>query len=119
MVMIYDVVAIIRSQNDWYHVLAEKFSTFLALLLTPAFPFSVDFAHTYGDLGWAQVCDIDWLENWFSDGDQWKLLPVLRVRMSLADGVEVYLRRCRASGVIGNKIALSGNPRRSRFHPRQ
>jgi hypothetical protein len=86
----HDVVAIIWSQNNRDHVLAKKFYTFLTFLLTPAFPFCVDLPHANGDLGWAEVCDIDWLESWFTDGNHWMRLH--RVRGRFPGVVDIYGR---------------------------
>ena len=74
--MIYDVVAIIRSQNNWDHMLTEKIlKPFLPFFSRHPFRFAFDFTRipTVICVG-AQISNIDWLENWFSDGNHWMLL---------------------------------------------
>src|SRR5437868_5132992 len=72
--MIYNIKAITGSQDNWNHVFAEKLRSFLVLLRAPAFPLSLDFAHAYGNLGWAQVGDAYRLKNGFADRHHWMLL---------------------------------------------
>src|SRR2546421_6408166 len=72
--MIYNIKAITGSQDNWNHVFAEKLRSFLVLLRAPAFPLSLDLAHAYGNLGWAQVGDTYRLKNGFADRHHWMLL---------------------------------------------
>jgi hypothetical protein len=63
MMMVDNVVALLRPQHDWYHVMADERANLLRLLLSQAFAFFLDLAHAYSDLGGTQAFDWDRLQN--------------------------------------------------------
>src|SRR6516225_11574029 len=63
MMMVDNVVALLRPQHDWYHVMADERADLLRLLLSQAFAFFLDLAHADSDLGGTQAFDRDRLQN--------------------------------------------------------
>jgi len=65
MMVINDVVTLFRSEDDRDHVLAEEFRALfpIRLLFAPTLALGHDLAHANRDLGWAQACDMNWMEN--------------------------------------------------------
>src|SRR5262249_28077562 len=63
MMMVDNVVALLRPQHDWYHVMADERANLLRLLLLQAFAFFLDLAHADSDLGGTQAFNRDRLQN--------------------------------------------------------
>src|SRR5262249_5780273 len=63
MVVIDDIMALLRSENDGDHMFAQEFGALCCAFLAPALSLGLHVAHADRDLRRAKVRDRNWLEK--------------------------------------------------------
>src|SRR5262245_60422638 len=63
MVVIDDIMALLRSENDRDHMFAQEFGALCGAFLAPALSLGLHLAHADRDLRRAKVRDRNWLEK--------------------------------------------------------